>query len=76
MNPCVAVTWEPVRRLWQAVIVRAALDAASPMDAIHEPARAWLQGEHCAALCELLDLNYRRISAPLAAGVPDGCEGA
>lgn len=71
-----AVTWEPYRRLWQAVIARAALDAASPIDAISEPARAWLQGAHCAALCELLDLNHRRISAPPAAGVPDGCDGA
>lgn len=57
--PDCAMPQQPVRNLWSSVILQALADTQCPEHA-HE-ARAWLQGEQCAWICELLGIDHGRL---------------
>lgn len=56
---------EAVRRLWQAVVVQAVQDALSDSVCIRNEARFFIRSGAFEAICELTDLNARRLRADL-----------
>lgn len=50
---------QPSRDLWSAVILQALGDTQSPKH--RDEARAWIRGECCHSLCELLGIDHSRL---------------